>query len=408
MEADVVANFERWCHEHACVKEKVQVSTTAFGLGLSATKDVEAEEVAVSIPLGLVLTVAQAARSTIGRELLRRKTTSNVRVSAQALMYVVMIHGWHDASSKWHPYLRQMPSKHGDPMCWTAEERQKRLRGTQLLHEVERHEAQLRSVYSSLFPALSQELPEMFPGEHYTFSAFIWARSSLASRCFAETHLNDFLQPCGDIVPEEATKSLRLSSEDAERLTLDCPGILCPLLDTGNHDPSVTIDVGLCRAADGFHLGLARKTAVAAGKEYFINYGNHRSNLQLLLGHGFCVPENPQDTVKVDPSAELQVLSIFQQELLKKQEAIASNEHQSETPQRGDAENLSWRCDYAALYRYGQLDIIKAALNEAKTRANAFIEANNIDMEDGEEGEEEEGTEDDEVVDPSAKKSRIA
>lgn len=118
-------------------------------------------------------------------------------------------------------------------------------------------------------------------------------------------------------------------------------------------------------------------------------------------------PSFPSTKVQVDPSAELQVLGIFQQELLKKQEAIASNEHQSETPQRCEAENLSWRCDYAALYRYGQLDIIKAALNEAKARANAFIAANNID-EDEEEGEEEEDTEDDEVVDPSAKKSRIA
>lgn len=109
----------------------------------------------------------------------------------------------------------------------------------------------------------------------------------------------------------------------------------------------------------------------------------------------------------MDPSAELQVLGIFQQELLKKQEAIASNEDQSQTPQPCEAENLSWRCDYAALYRYGQLDIIKAALSEAKARANAFIDANNIDTEDEEEGEEED-TEDDQVVDPSAKKSRIA
>lgn len=45
-------------------------------------------------------------RDAAGLELLRSKTTSSARVSAQALMYVVMIHGWHDPSSKWHPYLR--------------------------------------------------------------------------------------------------------------------------------------------------------------------------------------------------------------------------------------------------------------------------------------------------------------
>ena len=41
-----------------------------------------------------------------GQALLRSEATREQRVSAQALMYVVMIHGWHDATSKWHPYLR--------------------------------------------------------------------------------------------------------------------------------------------------------------------------------------------------------------------------------------------------------------------------------------------------------------
>jgi hypothetical protein len=41
-----------------------------------------------------------------GQALLRSETTREQPVSAQALMYVVMIHGWHDATSKWHPYLR--------------------------------------------------------------------------------------------------------------------------------------------------------------------------------------------------------------------------------------------------------------------------------------------------------------
>lgn len=144
---------------------------------------------------------------------------------------------------------------------------------------------------------LRQELPEEFPAKQYTFDAFTWARSSLASRCFAESHLENFLS--GQMSQEiaSAVKMLRLSPEEAERLSLDCSGMLCPLLDTGNHDPAVDLDVGLCMSRKGIHLGLARKSVVAAGQEYFINYGNHRSNLQLLLGHGFCLRDNPNDTM---------------------------------------------------------------------------------------------------------------
>ena len=54
------------------------------------------------------------------------------------------------------PSPGQIPSRHQDPLCWTQGERQARLKGTQLLHEVERHEATLRSVHQSIFPALSQ------------------------------------------------------------------------------------------------------------------------------------------------------------------------------------------------------------------------------------------------------------
>jgi len=42
----------------------------------------------------------------------------------------------------------------------------------------------------------------MFPEERYSFASFTWARSALASRCFAETHLEKFLGG-GEVVPED-------------------------------------------------------------------------------------------------------------------------------------------------------------------------------------------------------------
>ncbi|CAK8988901.1 Actin-histidine N-methyltransferase (Endothelial differentiation inhibitory protein D10) (Protein-L-histidine N-tele-methyltransferase) (SET domain-containing protein 3) [Durusdinium trenchii] len=316
MEAgEVASNFQKWCHEQGCQMEKIKVTKTCRGFGLETTAALKAGEVALSIPLDLCLTLAASARSRIGQHLLASDTVRGQRISAQALMYVVMIDGWHDPSSKWHAYLRQIPSRHGDPLWWTMPQREERLAGTQLLYEVQRHERQLEAVYASLFPALSQEQPEIFPKERFTWKAFCWARSSLSSRCFALEHLEKFMSQSeqkehqasaelnSQLEPNEARivecvqPNLYLSPHEQERLALDFPGVLCPLLDTANHDPSVLVDVGLCNSKGELHLGVSQRSAVDAGQEYFINYGNHRSNLQLLLGHGFCVPENPQDTL---------------------------------------------------------------------------------------------------------------
>lgn len=419
---------------------KLEVVHTSMGFGLRATAALEANEVAASIPVHLLLTVAASVRSAVGQLLLRSKTAEKQRVSAQALMYVVMIHGWHDPSSQWHEYLRQIPSIHHDPLWWTPEERERRLKGTQLLYEVHRHEMQLESVYNSLFPELSNELPQDFPPELYSFSAFRWARSSLASRCFLETELTflDHLDP---------------NSFSEEQLISDCPGVLCPLLDTANHCGTVELQLRRCELKT-VHLGVSQSSAVDEGQEYFINYGNHRTNLQLLLGHGFCIAQNPKDTVPLklgalpaleaskakqdalrlaslkvdevhelsmtdllparllallrlvsiseellkawcggetlkeqllkpiavdlDPNAELLVLQVLLQELERRIEAMG------ERPAvKVEARDSNY---YAALYRLGQLDILTAARAEVSSRQKAFIEENCLE----DEGEEEE------------------
>lgn len=113
--------------------------------------------------------------------------------------------------------------------------------------------------------------------------------------------------------------------------------------------------------------------------------------------------------MKLDPYCELQVLDLFQQELQKKQRSIPKDK--LELREVGSVSD-AWesRCDfYAAIYRSGQLEIIQAALEEAKSRQRVFIEDNDLQVGgEGEEGEEEEDDDaEDEVVDPVVKKPRI-
>ena len=73
---------------------------------------------------------------------------------------------------------------------------------------------------------------------------------------------------------KEAMNYVRLTADEAARISQDCPAVLCPLLDTGNHDPKVTIALGLRSNKNGLQLALARDSCVNKGQEYFINYGN--------------------------------------------------------------------------------------------------------------------------------------
>ncbi|CAE7662393.1 set10, partial [Symbiodinium pilosum] len=152
-------------------------------------------------------------------------------------------------------------------------------------------------VYNSIFPALSLKLPSAFPAERYTFRAFLWARSSLSSRCFSMQQLRAWLDASSG--GGESLPNVDPAPGDAERLADDCPAVLCPLLDMTNHDPETRVHVGLVHRGDAIHLGISCATPVAAGAEFFNNYGSSRTNLQLLLAHGFCVPNNKADTLPI-------------------------------------------------------------------------------------------------------------
>eukprot|EP00439_Symbiodinium_sp_Y106_P057382 s3182_g8.t1 len=290
----MIEAFCKWCQEQSCDMSRVRIeqSSSGLGLGLRAAEDIKAGEIALSVPVDALFTVAAAAETEIGQAVLSSAARRNRRVSAQALMYIVMLDGWHNPASKWHSYLRLIPATHNDPLWWTDSERQERLEGTQLFHEASRHMAQLRDVYDSLFPALSQELPNVFPAQRYTFQAFLWARSSLSSRCFSNQQLATWLQSDSDELPA-------LHETEGRGLVNDCPAALCPLLDMTNHNPDVEVHVGLVRFAGGIHLGISATSPVAAGCEFFNNYGSCRTNLQLLLAHGFAVPRNRSDTLPV-------------------------------------------------------------------------------------------------------------
>lgn len=101
----------------------------------------------------------------------------------------------------------------------------------------------------------------------FTEEEYIWASTIFTSRSF----------PASLIYPEE-DKFLSM---------------LIPFVDFLNHKPYTLINWD---AHDGMNFRLVAGETIAEGQEAFNNYGA-KGNEELLLGYGFCIKNNPFDTV---------------------------------------------------------------------------------------------------------------
>lgn len=95
---------------------------------------------------------------------------------------------------------------------------------------------------------------------------------------------------------------LDMSHTPAEDLDFS---VLFPVLDAGNHKLETKVDWTF----DPGRFSVTSLEAYEAGAEVHNNYGIWKGNSELLLGYGFCIQENPNDTVMLTlkpPSSDLQ------------------------------------------------------------------------------------------------------
>eukprot|EP00927_Polykrikos_kofoidii_P080108 TRINITY_DN76992_c0_g1_i1.p1 TRINITY_DN76992_c0_g1~~TRINITY_DN76992_c0_g1_i1.p1 ORF type:complete len:505 (+),score=72.50 TRINITY_DN76992_c0_g1_i1:108-1622(+) len=300
--SDKLELFTAWCRNVPIDLSKIRFEQTADrGLSVVATVAIAADEPTLSVPIRAVFSVATAVRSKIGQAVLSSQTAGGKPVSARAIMMVAMIDGRARSDSFWHAFFNVMPERYEDPLWWAPETREQLLVGTQLLHDAARHERVLRQTYDEFFPALTLENPELFPAKRFTLDAFRWARSALSSRCLSDTAFKASLSgpsiSSGGESNGDEIGHVQLTAVESARLVHDCEAFLCPVLDMTNHNHSTFVKMGLFVSDGSKHVGLHVEGGVAQGAEVFNNYGKCRTNLQFLLGYGFCMPENSADTV---------------------------------------------------------------------------------------------------------------
>ncbi len=136
---------------------------------------------------------------------------------------------------------------------------------------------------------------------------FLWAITTFTSRSFSSRSIrpqSGKYWAAYRSSPDGRRQAVLLDMSHSSAEDLHFP-VLFPGLDAANHNPSAKVDWTFDPGR--FSVALAEDESVAAGDEVFNNYGP-KSNGELLIGYGFCIQDNPHDTVAMTLKAPPQAL----------------------------------------------------------------------------------------------------
>ncbi|KAJ1648736.1 hypothetical protein LPJ64_000055 [Coemansia asiatica] len=244
-----LAAFVRWLEDNGADLGRIGVCDAgAEGNGVYAQQDISSNERYAYIPHKLVIT-GKVCQQTLGDGL-----------QGRALLAAFLVHErFVAADSFWKPYIDILPQKYHTPLEFDSLELAL-LGGTPVEHAVEDR----RSKYKEEHRAAQRATEGRIPGDVLTLENYVWAASAVSSRAFSKELVRGY---------DEQTAS----SE-----------VLLPLLDMMNHQPRRRVTWAALDSGIEFVTG----TVIKAGEQIFNNYGP-KSNEELMMGFGFCVPGNP-------------------------------------------------------------------------------------------------------------------
>ncbi|KAJ2357693.1 hypothetical protein IWW50_003979 [Coemansia erecta] len=247
--------FVAWLADNGAEMDQIEVRETEHGNGVYAREAIGEESQFAQIPMRLVVT-GRVCRAALGTD----ASESELRGRPLLCAFLIQQRFVAGTESFWHPYISILPCEFHTPLFFTDSELEL-LRGTPMAYAVEDRRQLLRAEHEELM----QRVPETaIPPSVLTFENYLWAAGVVSSRAF--------------------TESLVSGTKDTDGET----SVLLPLLDMMNHRPLTRISWIIDDSCIGFRSG----AAIGKGCEVVNNYGG-KSNEELLLGYGFCVPGNP-------------------------------------------------------------------------------------------------------------------
>ncbi|KAJ1761056.1 hypothetical protein LPJ58_001396 [Coemansia sp. RSA 1591] len=280
--------FVAWLVDNGAEMSRIIVRETEHGNGVYARDEIGEGTQYAQIPMRLVVS-ARVCREAL------RTDTQEVELTGRPLLCAFLIQQRFvtSESSFWHPYISILPHEFHTPLFFTSQELDL-LRGTPMEHAVEDRRQLLRKEHAATLRGVSDVV---IPRSELTFENYVWAAAVVSSRAFTESLVSG------------------TAGSDGET------SVLLPLLDMMNHRPLTRVSWITNDATIGFQAG----AVIEAQSEVVNNYGA-KSNEELLLGYGFCIPGNPLSCyhIKLNYSRDPQAAD---RQMILEQAHIASCDH---------------------------------------------------------------------------------
>ncbi|KAJ1661960.1 hypothetical protein EV178_006277 [Coemansia sp. RSA 1646] len=260
MSAKQVAEFVKWLEDNGADLSQVEIRGPSDGEtggnAVYARTGIETGQRYAWIPHKLVITAA------VCTDVLGADAASGL--SGRLLLASFLVHQRSIETSFWKPYIDMLPDTFHTPVEFTSDEL-KILHGTPLEHALADQIAQSHDEYETAKQALGDKV--------MSYDDFAWALSVVSSRSFCKALMR------GGGGGGGGGGGASKGAEDE---------VLLPLLDMFNHMPLRKVTW----ASTDSGVEFVTREELRAGAQVFNNYGP-KSNEELLMRYGFCVPGNP-------------------------------------------------------------------------------------------------------------------
>ncbi|KAL6539673.1 hypothetical protein OROHE_011444 [Orobanche hederae] len=286
------------------VKAKLDIAyVEGAGRGAIAREDLKVGDIALEVPVSVI----------ISGELLYESDMFHILEKIDGISEETMLLLWsmkekHNKESKFKLYFDMLPKQFNTGLSFGVGALVA-LDGTLLLEEIVQATGHLRGQYNELFPALSDQNPDVFPPELYTWEQFLWACELWYSNSMKVVFRDGKLRTC-----------------------------LIPVAGFLNHSicPHIMHYGRIDAATNSLKFPLSRPCH--SGEQCFLSYGNF-TNSHLLTFYGFLPQgENPYDVIPLD-------IDVVRDE---DSEVVSTPSKWSSHMVRG-----TWLSKYHGIYHYG-------------------------------------------------------
>ncbi|XP_057536809.1 uncharacterized protein LOC130814683 isoform X1 [Amaranthus tricolor] len=257
--------FMQWAQTYG-VKSKLQIAYfEGTGRGALAAEDLEVGDIALEIPISVVISEDLVYESDMVHKL------KNIEgISAETMLLLWSMRERHNFQSKYKVYFDSLPEKFNTGLSFSLDA-MITLHETLVFEEISQAKEHLRSTYEELFPALSISYPDIFSPQYYSWEQYLWACELWYSNSMKIMFPDGKLKTC--LIPVAGFLNHSV-----------CPHIL----NYGRVDSaSKTLKFPLSRPCK-------------RGEQCYLSYGN-LSNSHLLTFYGFLPQEmNPFDIIPLD------------------------------------------------------------------------------------------------------------